>query len=187
MEGSQHRWKQSVPRNNSLADRTNELWLSEKFGWKTWSFAANVSVNCCCFCSRAAHYSSDKPSAVPTQLPRQYTLAQGLAVYIKDGVQSWKSCDARSKRDDGSSSSRSSGNIKCWHNTFLDLTKTAQTEGMVRVQTFSTWARPSKNVFIITSTDSLPSISVSWKRRRLRPRAAFLKNHKKFISSLDGK
>lgn len=34
---------------------------------------------------------------------------------------------------------------------------------------------------------TLPSISVSWKRRRLRPRAAFLKNHKKFISSLDGK
>lgn len=37
------------------------------------------------------------------------------------------------------------GNIKCRHNTFLDLTKTVQTEGMVRVQTFSTWARPSKN------------------------------------------
>lgn len=68
-----------------------------------------MSVNCCCFCSRAARYSSDKPSTVPTQLPRQYTLAQGLAVYIRDGVQSWKSCDARSKRADGSSSSRSSG------------------------------------------------------------------------------
>lgn len=37
------------------------------------------------------------------------------------------------------------GNIKCRHNTFLDLTKTVQTEGMVRVQTFSTRARPSKN------------------------------------------
>lgn len=104
-----------------------------------------MSVNCCCFCSRAARYSSDKPSTVPTQLPRQYTLAQGLAVYIRDGVQSWKRCDARSKRADGSSSSRSSGNIKCRHNTFLDLTKTVQTEGMVRVQTFSTRARPSKN------------------------------------------
>lgn len=68
-----------------------------------------MSVNCCCFCSRTARYSSDKPSTVPTQLPRQYTLAQGLAVYIRDGVQSWKSCDARSKRADGSSSSRSSG------------------------------------------------------------------------------
>lgn len=143
----------------------------------------------------AARYSSDKPSTVPTQLPRQYTLAQGLAVYIRDGVQSWKSCDARSKRADGSSSSRSSGEHQMSTQYVLGLDEDGS-DGRDGPRPNLLNASPTikkrgakkkKKAFIITSTDSLPSISVSWKRRRLRPRAAFLKNHKKFISSLDGK